>query len=254
MNNINEDPIPETTILSKLSKHAATTPQKTAVTFLTPGANGGTPSKTFTYSRVESLTSSIATHLLSSPKCPGFKRGDRVVLVFPPSPDFMMAFLACLKAGAIAVPVFPPAPHRRDSVAAFSKIVEGCGATIALTNKEYGHAKKLAGLKGAVTRGKSQWPDGLKWIVTDDISSDDDDAAAASFRPVLHPVAFLQYTSGSTSLPKGVAITHANLRHNLEIISSSLGASTETVVVSWLPQYHDMGLIGSYLGVLYNGG
>jgi acyl-CoA synthetase (AMP-forming)/AMP-acid ligase II len=63
-----------------------------------------------------------------------------------------------------------------------------------------------------------------------------------------------QYTSGSTSEPKGVMITHANLAANLTAIVTALEAGRDTVVVSWLPQYHDMGLIGSYLGALYCGG
>ena len=67
-------------------------------------------------------------------------------------------------------------------------------------------------------------------------------------------VAFLQYTSGSTSEPKGVIITQNNLSDNLELITTGLSAGTDTVVVSWLPQYHDMGLIGSYLGAIYCGG
>merc|ERR1712146_689696 len=67
-------------------------------------------------------------------------------------------------------------------------------------------------------------------------------------------ICFLQYTSGSTSEPKGVVITHQALTHNLGLITTELRASTSTIVVGWLPQYHDMGLIGSYLGLLYCGG
>ena len=67
-------------------------------------------------------------------------------------------------------------------------------------------------------------------------------------------IAFLQYTSGSTSEPKGVMINHSNLAHNLSLIITELNADENTVNVSWLPQYHDMGLIGSYLGLAYCGG
>ena len=180
------------------------------------------------------------------------------VLVYPPSLDYMVAFLACLKAGIVAVPVFPPNPARRDTLDMFSRIVGGCGARHALTSSSYNHMKKLAGIKeafGRFQRKPTAWPEGLDWIVTnDDNSSSSSNTSKLSFVPSRSDVAFLQYTSGSTSAPKGVMITHGNLAHNLTIITAELEAVDDTVVVSWLPQYHDMGLIGSYLGCLYCGG
>jgi len=98
----------------------------------------------------------------------------------------------------------------------------------------------------------AEWPDQLAWIVTDSKTNSKSDPALPS--PSRSTIAFLQYTSGSTSSPKGVMITHGNLAHNLTMITSELAAGDDTVVVSWLPQYHDMGLIGSYLGCLYCGG
>jgi acyl-CoA synthetase (AMP-forming)/AMP-acid ligase II len=103
-------------------------------------------------------------------------------------------------------------------------------------------------------RNVDGWPEQLTWIITDDqkqpkvAPTDDWNECVDS------DLAFLQYTSGSTSEPKGVMITHGNLAHNLTIITNELKAVEDTVVVSWLPQYHDMGLIGSYLGVIYCGG
>lgn len=185
----------------------------------------------------------------------------RALLVYPPSLDFTVAFLACLKAGVVAVPVFPPNPGRRDTLHMFTTITESSGAQYALTNGEYNHAKKLASAKDAITRLKrplgGMWPENLKWIVTTNkiatsTTSTTVDSLPSSFST--KDLAFLQYTSGSTSEPKGVMITHGNLAHNLTIITRELEAKDDTVVVSWLPQYHDMGLIGSYLGVLYCGG
>lgn len=179
----------------------------------------------------------------------------------------MIAFLACLKAGIVAVPVFPPNPLRRDTLSMFSRIVADCQARYALTNKEYNHAKTASAIREKLTQwgtakrssgiSPATWPEDLKWIVTED--------STKSTRPPTSPllsttniarskIAFLQYTSGSTSAPKGVVITHGNLAHNLTNITAQLYATDDTVVVSWLPQYHDMGLIGSYLGVLYCGG
>jgi acyl-CoA synthetase (AMP-forming)/AMP-acid ligase II len=179
----------------------------------------------------------------------------------------MVAFLACLKAGIVAVPVFPPNPLRGDSLRMFCKIVESCQARFALTSAAYNHQKKLAGIRDKLTKTwkkQATWPDSLEWIVTDATSQQeemkqalrqsDDVSSEAPSAATSDQLAFLQFTSGSTSDPKGVMITHGNLAHNLSIIVSELSAKDDAVVVSWLPQYHDMGLIGAYLGVLYCGG
>ena len=96
--------------------------------------------------------------------------GDRAVLVYPPSLDFMIAFLACLKAGVIAVPVFPPNPTRRDTLQMFCKIVEGCGARVALTNAEYNYAKKMASITQVFgklkNKGAAAWPSDLQWVLS----------------------------------------------------------------------------------------
>lgn len=193
----------------------------------------------------------------SSASCDGNGNG-RALLVYPPSLDFAIAFLACLKAGVVAVPVFPPNPVRRDTLHMFAKITENSKPLYALTNSEYNHIKKLAAAKDAITRFKrplgGTWPESLHWIVTDENRNKKSIENFTLPTPKASDVAFLQFTSGSTSEPKGVMITHGNLAHNLTIITSELKAKEDTVVVSWLPQYHDMGLIGSYLGVLYCGG
>ena len=121
----------------------------------------------------------------------------------------------------------------------------------------------LLGIRDAVTKLKrpiASWPEQLEWIITDDKKKQPTKGNAATSsnkNSTTHnpsDIAFLQYTSGSTSEPKGVMITHGNLGHNLTIITKELKAKEDTIVVSWLPQYHDMGLIGSYLGVIYCGG
>jgi acyl-CoA synthetase (AMP-forming)/AMP-acid ligase II len=104
----------------------------------------------------------------------------------------------------------------------------------------------------------AQWPELAWWDVEEATAAGRKRASGSSPTPldVSAPadLAFLQYTSGSTSEPKGVRITHANISHNLATIVASLGAGPDTVVASWLPQYHDMDLIGSYLGVVACGG
>mmetsp|Transcript_18922 Transcript_18922/g.26657 ORF Transcript_18922/g.26657 Transcript_18922/m.26657 type:complete len:768 (-) Transcript_18922:76-2379(-) len=203
-----------------------------------------------TYFEIDKRSSNLATWLIREYN---LKAGDRVILVYPPSLDFIISFMACIRVGLIAVPVYPPDPRKaKRDLSAFVKTSQDCEAQIALTSSIYDHMKKASELKSKVTKEGAVWPD-LKWIVTDkfkfksklqnpDVSIGEND------------IAFIQYTSGSTSDPKGVMISHGNLAHNLKLIVNKLEASVETIVVSWLPQYHDMGLIGSLLGALYCGG
>eukprot|EP00934_Nitzschia_sp_Nitz4_P008687 Nitzschia sp. Nitz4//scaffold260_size33533//8060//12901//NITZ4_007878-RA/size33533-processed-gene-0.0-mRNA-1//1//CDS//3329544680//8677//frame0 len=241
-------------LLERLARNASHDPNKPVFSMLGSASGGARIAKSYSYAELEDATDTLALYLLTS----GLKKGDRALLVYPPSLDFIIAFFACLKAGVVGVPVFPPNPARRDTLHMFSKISESCGAQHALTSVEYNYMKKLAGVKDALTRfllRGATWPDNLQWITTDNVKNTD----VANSPPLEVSVessdlAFLQYTSGSTSEPKGVMITHANLAHNLTIITNELKAKKDTVVVSWLPQYHDMGLIGSYLGISYCGG
>ena len=158
--------------------------------------------------------------------------------------------------------VYPPDPRNLSkNLHSFVSIQASCGAAVALTHSVYQTARKVADVAEAAaslfrSRGVAlAWPD-LTWLAVDSfIQPSAGPGEGAPLPPVqASAVAFLQYTSGSTSEPKGVTITHANLAHNLTVITRSLAASPDTVVVSWLPQYHDMGLIGAYLGTLHCGG
>lgn len=104
--------------------------------------------------------------------------------------------------------------------------------------------------------GVPSWPEELIWVVTDKepLANPPTVFSKVEVTPEPHEMAFIQYTSGSTSAPKGVTLTHSNLAHNLCIITDELDAAPDTTVVSWLPQYHDMGLIGSLVGIIYCGG
>ena len=109
-------------------------------------------------------------------------------------------------------------------------------------------------MKNLFSSPDAKWPD-LKWVTVNDLPISSSSGAANGLPKIpASDIAFLQYTSGSTSEPKGVMISHENLAHNLTSIIDELKANPSTVCVSWLPQYHDMGLIGSYLGTLYCGG
>lgn len=233
-------------LLTRLSDHTSSLGSKTALSFLDDKLD---ISSSLSYASVDAKSRGVAAFLYQN----GLKAGDRVVLVYPPSLDYIVSFLGCLMAGVIAVPVFPPDPADLSKhVDMFCVIVKSCGAQAALTSASYNYATKLAGIRSFVNSASDTvtWPE-LSWFVTDGVAPDSDFKYTV---PHADKIAFLQYTSGSTSEPKGVMISHGNLTHNLQCIIKGLNADQSTVVVSWLPQYHDMGLIGSYLGILFCGG
>ena len=243
-------PAPLDNFLSRLEHFTTDTPTKPALSFLSSATN---INESYTYSQLSSATSNLASHLLNLCKIPP---GNKVLLVYAPSLQFLVAFIACLKADLVAVPVFPPDPRKlKKDMYMFASIANDSGATHALTHSFYDHMKKAVGVKNFFTSANAaaKWPE-LTWIVTDKLKKGGNIMDATFAPPTPTNLAFLQYTSGSTSEPKGVMISHCNLSHNLTIITSELKADAATVVVSWLPQYHDMGLIGSYLGALYCGG
>ena len=213
--------------------------------------------ESYTYNELDKATTALASYLLNDCK---LSRGDRVLLVFFPGLAFTASLISCFKAGLIAVPVFPPDPSKlQKDLHHFISIQKSSGAQIALTHGMYDYAKKIVRLKDFFTynNNSSSWPE-LRWIQVDTILNNGKSKSSALLLSVPPPtdddVAFLQYTSGSTSEPKGVMISHKNLAHNLTCIIKELDANKMTICVSWLPQYHDMGLIGSYMGTLYCGG
>lgn len=161
---------------------------------------------------------------------------ERVLLLFPPGLDFVVAFLACLRAGRIAVPAIPPEPHKpARSLARLGHLVNDARPTLVLSTMAVTPFQPI--LNEAVPiLGRLPWVD-----VT---------AVPHSSRRVDDPaddgVAFLQYTSGSTADPKGVRILRRNLIHNLRVIHG-VAPDKPRASVSWLPQFHDMGLIEGIL-------
>lgn len=176
--------------------------------------------------------------------------GTRVLLVYPPSIDFVMAFVSCLRAGLIPVPVYPPNPTLNDNgMEAFNRIAVDCDAQLVLTNRQYSRGRKMASLQDMLTFKSSKWQISLNWVTTDDVKIGD---YAPVYGPTAKPedVALIQYTSGSTSAPKGVVLTHGNLSHQLEYTRVAMRTNANTRAVFWVPQYHDLGLIGGILNAL----
>ena len=177
----------------------------------------------------------------------GVGRGDAVAIMLPTSRDFFLTFAGTLLASATPAPIYPP--FRADRIAEYaerqSAILANAGARLLVTFREAEHVAKL--LKPRVSS--------LEGVVT--AAALIESRAVAPLGPQLHSrgedLALLQYTSGSTGNPKGVMLTHANLLANIRAIGEALAVRSDDVGVSWLPLYHDMGLIGSWLMPLYFG-
>ena len=170
------------------------------------------------------------------------KPGERALLLFPPGLDFIAAFFGCLYAGVVAVPAYPPRPRKDDRLEALA--TDSKPKLVLTTSALAGRVSKAAARVVALS--------GVPLLAVDTLPLSD-----ASVRPVKAvpgDTAFLQYTSGSTSTPKGVMVSHGNLVHNEAMIQQAFGQDEESVVVGWLPLYHDMGLIGNVLQPLFVGG
>ncbi len=164
--------------------------------------------------------------------------GASVMLAFPPGLDLVKAFYGCLLAGARAVPVPLPNPNSKNPLGKILKTAGACGASTVLTSSD------LAAMVAAIA---SQLPVCLR-AVTDRIGSDWSGPPAE-----MDTVAYLQFTSGSTGHPKGVAIKHANIVSNLRVMGQMLRIKSTQPAIVWAPHYHDLCLVGHILGPVYYG-
>eukprot|EP00624_Nannochloropsis_granulata_P005483 evm.model.NODE_390_length_22818_cov_35.022045.3 len=212
-----------------------------------------------TFSDVMDCADRIAAYLQREM---GLRPGDRAVLLYPPGQEFILAFLGCIVAGVVAVPVYPPHPYRMETdLPRLNMIVNNSGCKVALTDSQYMLVIRGIAVKNMLSRvglaKGATWPN-LRNVQTDKIRK-----SYAHTELIVEPdpdpddLAFLQYTSGSTSFPKGVMVTHANLIAQVRLLSlrsvGIFGYTNQLNVVSWLPQYHDMGLIGIFLECLSTG-
>jgi FkbH-like protein len=225
------------TWLDVLLERASRDSGRIAYTFL---PDGQSPCDTLTYGQLDAHARGIAARLQFLGAA-----GERALLLYPPGLEYIVAFVACLYAGVVAVPAYPPRGSRiKHSLSRLQSIFEDAKPKFILTLSslaQHGTA--------AFVTGDSAEP---QWLATDQMHEQE----AANWKmPSITPdtLAFLQYTSGSTTIPKGVKVAHRNLLHNEWLISRAFEHTNESVVVGWLPLYHDMGLIGNVLQPLYRG-
>lgn len=217
-----------------------------------------------TYAELEANAACIA-HKLMTCSNPSIKSGDRVLLVHLPGLDFVDAFFGCLRAKVIPVPLLPSDPLQRGGQALMKieNIAKVCDAVAILSTVGYhaavraGAVKSLISFPGKKVKNPARWPD-LPWLHTDSWVKKSKDVSAHNksdhSEPQPDDLCFLQFTSGSTGDAKGVMISHGGLIHNVKLMRRRYRSTSKTVLVSWLPQYHDMGLIGGLFTALVSGG
>ena len=201
--------------------------------------------ESYTYRTFDERTYAIA-QLLQQKKT--LVKGDRVLLAYPPGLEMICAFFACARIGLIPVTVYPPANQGFfSSLQKMNFIALDCGAKAVLTDRTYYWSMQinLTRKKLASFSFKSEAVAGLDWIV----SSDARVKSGLELKEDGSDILFIQYTSGSTNHPKGVMVTHENIIYNGQAV-----VDHKPIGVSWLPQYHDMGLIGYYLFFAMKGG
>ena len=215
-----------------LARHAALKPDACAVLLdAGPTAN----CQRLTYSSLHAQSATLAKALGER-----LRPGDRALLVFPTSLEFVISYFACLMAGIVAVPMMPP--RRNSNHDASAAIISDCQPRLALTLLEDAHP-------GAVLNSRLTQV-GVEQL---GVAMSSEAAATSAFSNARDDLAFLQYTSGSTSEPKGVMVSHGNLVDNLEMIRSRLGNHDRSTHVGWIPHYHDMGLIMNLLQPIFLG-
>lgn len=231
------------TLLDVLEWHATRRPDQTQIVL----ADKQHTEQTISYRDLRDGAQAIAAGLTRR----GLQALQTVALMLPTGRDYLLSFLGVMLAGGIPVPIYPPArlAQLEEHLKRHARILSNAQAAFIITVEE---AKQFAirlqaavpSLSAIVTPGE---------IAASGARNPPPTPPPTRYRPQSGDIAFLQYTSGSTGEPKGVALTHANLLANIRAMGRALEVTAGDVFVSWLPLYHDMGLIGAWLGSLYHG-
>jgi amino acid adenylation domain-containing protein/non-ribosomal peptide synthase protein (TIGR01720 family) len=223
------------TLVELLRWRAQNQPDKQAYVFL---VDGETQEISITYAQLDQRVRAIAAQLQKIRAT-----GERALLLYPAGLEYIAAFLACLYAGLVAVPTYPPRRNRSDP--RIQAIVDDAQATVILTTTQI--LSDITPRLAHTPTLKNQY-----WLATDKIANE---LSAFWQLPAIDSdtLAFLQYTSGSTGQPKGVMVSHGNVLHNSEALKQRAALTSHSLSVSWLPSFHDMGLIDGVLQPLYTG-
>jgi acyl-CoA synthetase (AMP-forming)/AMP-acid ligase II len=191
-----------------------------------------------TFAQLRRKALAVAAHLQDMKA-----QNERVLLLYSAGLDYVVAFYACLYGKAVAVPAYPP--RMNQNMERLLAIIEDAQPLVALTT---------SAIFSRLQRWFDQIPSlqSIQWLVTDNIAPELADFWKMD-RVDEETIAFLQYTSGSTMTPKGVMVSHRNLLYNQAMMKEALKHDDDAIIVSWLPMYHDMGLIGNILAGMYNG-
>lgn len=214
------------TLVDILRWRAAHQPDRPLFTFLDDDDH----TEHLTYAELDAHARSIAAQLQNHNLA-----GERALLIYPPGLDFIKAFFGCLYADTIVVPTYPPRRNRPNL--RLQAIVGDAQPTVVFSDLPPDSIPSLSAARW-ITRSN----------LTPHLADNWQDPPLTA-----ETIAFLQYTSGSTSIPRGVVITHSNLLHNLQFIAQGFSITEESIAVIWAPPYHDMGLIGGILEPLYAG-
>ena len=229
------EPAAATTLLEVLDWHLQAHPEQIQIVVL-----GDAGEQAISYRQLADTSAAVAAGLQRA----GVVPRQSVAIMLPTAPEYFSTYFGILRAGAIPVPIYPPAraSQLEDHVLRHTGILSNAGAAVLVTVPE----------AMAVARLLQARVPGLRRVHTPQQLA----AAPGQPAPVVvrgDDIAFIQYTSGSTGNPKGVALTHANLLANVRAMAQAIEATPRDIFVSWLPLYHDMGLIGAWLAPMYVG-
>lgn len=223
-------------VAAVLRQRAARQAERVAYRYL---ADGESESATLTYRQLDAGARAVASALQAVAE-----HGDRALLLYPPGLEFVEAFFGALYSSVIAVPAYPPS-GRKTSMQRLLGIARDSGASVAMSTAAL--VPTLRAL-AAETPGLEH----LRWLATDAIPREDAGRWTPT-EPSARDLALLQYTSGSTGTPKGVMVTHGNLVSNSLIIQEGFELTAESVSVTWLPSFHDMGLVDGIVQPVFTG-